>query len=805
MIRNFFLITFRNILRHLGYTLINVIGLGVGVAACIVIFLVVNFELSFDKFHERESSLYRITRTTSSASGIDYGSNTPYPFAAAFRSDFPDIPLNTQFHFHEEAQAAVGAEKHKVTNILFADSLFFRVFDFEVLSGSPNAELGQPGKVFLTESLAKKILTKGETHLKLANKLDLEVVGLIKDPPPNSHIKFSMIVSMPSFSKDFLGLPIEQWGMNVSGFSYAVLPEGMTPASLENRFKQFVSKYYSGEDSKKLTYELQPLRDVHFDERYGDTVGGPGYVNKSSLLILSLLGGFILIVACINFVNLSTALAVKKSREVGVRKTLGASRKQLVFQYLSEAFIVTLISTVLAIVVSQIALPAVNSFLQKSLSMDLTGGLLPVFLLVLVLFTSLLAGLYPAFVLSSFSAAAVLKNKLTGRGGSGGNARKYLVVFQFVIAQMLIIGTLVVADQMEFLHSKPLGFSREAIVNVTLPDNKREPRELFGQVVGSLPGVEKVSFGIGAPTADAQFGTDFSLTERGREEEFNVDVKPVDVNYLETYGMELVAGRWFYESEEKLADIKLPEKEQRYTFVVNEALVRKLGFTSNEEILGKNISLGLNDIIAPVVGVVKDFHIANLHETIEPVILMHFWYFYQDAGIRFNTANTNDVLKGIEKAFAKVYPDYLFTYRFLDDHLNSLYAQEKQTFTLIRIFAGLSILISCLGLLGLVSFITQQKIKEVGIRKVFGASVASIVLLFSKNFVGLIVIAFVLAAPIAWYAMKNWLETFAYRTTFDFSIFAIAIVSTLIVACAAVLYQSIKAAVANPTQSLRNE
>lgn len=805
MLRNLLVVAYRGITRNLSYTLINVLGLSAGLSACLVIFLVVKFELSFDTFHENSDRLFRVTRASSNASGLHHSAITPYPFAAAFRNDFNDIPLNTQFHYHEEVQATIGTEKYKAAHILFADSMFFKVFSYETLSGNPAVDLGQPGKVFLTETLASKILKPGITHLTLDNKLEVEVVGIVKDPPANSHIRFSMIVSMPSLGKDFLGLPIDQWGMNMSGYSYLVLPAGMSTQAVEERLESFVKKYYVSEDASRQTYSLQPLNEIHFDERYIDTPGGQGYINRSSLLILSLLGAFILVVGCINFVNLSTAMAVKKSREIGVRKTLGASRNQLIAQYLSEAFLLTVVSTGFALLISELTLPFINQFLQKEISLNWNNGMLPAFLGGLILVTAVLSGLYPAFVLSAFNPVTVLKNKLSYQGSSGAYARKYLVVFQFMIAQMLIIGTLVVANQMNYLGSKPLGFTRDAIINIPLPETKKEKRESLNTLLESLPGVEKVSFSLGAPTSNSNFGTGYYLTERGNADRYEVAIKPVDYNYLETYGIELVAGRWFYENEEKMTDLSLPVEDRKYVCLVNEALVRQLGFSTNEEILDKLINIGLNDMDVPVVGVVRDFHTASLHQTIGPVALIQFPYFYYDAGIRINTASTNVVLKSIEDAYAKVFPEYLFNYTFLDNHLENLYRQEKQSLTLVQIFSGLAILISCLGLLGLVSFLTQQKVKEVGIRKVFGASVGNIVLLFSRNFIGLVLIAFLLAAPISWYAMNQWLQAFAYKTTIGYAVFGIAVFGTLVVAFLTVMYQSVKAALANPTLSLRNE
>jgi ABC-type antimicrobial peptide transport system permease subunit len=800
MLKNFLATSLRSIQRNWNYTLINTAGLSVGLATCILIFLVIDFELSFEKFHARFDSIYRVVRASTNASGTEHSSVTPYPFSQAFRNDFSDFPLMTQLHAHNEVQVTVGTEKYQVENAMFADSLFFDVFSFEVLSGNPHVDLGLPGKVFLTQSLAEKITPNGEKSIKLNNILNLEVAGILADIPGNSHIRFSMVVSWPSLSEEFLGLPVNQWGMNMSGYSYVVLPEHVSVESVTERFKGFAKKYH---EENKPVYSLQPLSRVHTDDRYTDTAGGPGFVNTGSLMVLGLLGVFILVVACINFINLSTALAVKRSREIGVRKTLGASRKQLVVQYISEAFLLTLGSMAISLVAVQILLPILSELLQKNIQFSLTDGLLPAFLLGLLCITTLLSGLYPALVLSNFNPVAVLKNKLSAQGSSAAYARKYLVVFQFMIAQVLIIGTLVVADQKEYLRSKPLGFNREAILNISLPENTAENRSTLKNLLSAVPGVESISFSLGAPTSDNNFGTSLSLT--GSPDTYETRIKIIDNAYLETYGIELAAGRWFTEAEAKAASEAVPGEQRTYVYVVNEAVVRQLGFAHNHEILGKKLTTGLNDITAEVIGVVKDFHTSSLHQQVEPVVLLHFHYFLFDAGIRLTESSLHNSMEAIEEAYQKVFPDYLFNYTFLDDHLAGLYEDEKRTFTLIRVVAGLAIFISCLGLLGLVSFLTQQKTKEVGIRKVFGASVPGIVLLYSKNFVVLIVVAFAISIPVAWYAMHGWLEEFAYHVALKPGAFVFSLAGTVGIALLTVLYQSVKAARVNPAHSLRNE
>jgi putative ABC transport system permease protein len=803
MLRNIMVVTFRHFARNLNHTLINILGLSVGIASCIIVFVLVRSELAYDKFNSKFDRIYRVVHTNTNSSGTEYSAVTPYPFINAFREDFTDVPLATSFHYHHEVQLTIGAEKSKVEHVLFADSLFFKVFDFEVLEGDPATELGQPGKVFLTESLAKKILKPGAGRsIKLNNILELEVAGIIKDPPASSHVRFDLVASMPSLNRDFIGFPLDVWTMEMSGYTYVVLPADIDSRNIESRFPGFVKKYYADLETQQRKYSLQPLADIHFNEDY-ENPADDGGMSRSSLYILSLLGLFLLAVACVNFINLSTALAVKKAREIGVRKTLGANRRQLSRQFLAEALMITMISLTVALVEVEIFTPILGGFLGKSMGLSVTDSMLWPFLAVLIVVTALLAGAYPAWILSRFNPAVVLKSNIATTGGTGKTARGYLVIFQFLVAQVLIIGTIVVSDQMNFLRSKPLGFTSDAVMNIELPTKKESDRSAFLARLQGIKEIEHVSFSLGSPTSDNNFSTSFFLAERETTERFETQLKIVDQKYAETYDLQLAAGRWFTDTEERIASDTLT-KNKEYTYVVNEALARSLGFAQPTDIIGKRIVTGLNNINAEVVGVVKDFHTASLHETVAPTTMVMFPYFYYDAGIRFD-GDVLAVMAEVERAYNTVYPEYVFNYTFLDQHLESLYQDERRAFGLIRIFAALAIFISCLGLLGLVSFITTQKVKEIGIRKVFGASVASIMLLFSAGFVRLIAIAFAIAAPLGWYLMNQWLEGFAYRTPVGWEVFAAAIVLTTLIAMITVLYQSARAAMANPATSLRSE
>ncbi|SKC48474.1 ABC transporter permease [Ohtaekwangia koreensis] len=808
MIKNYLVLTFRNFLRNKNYTLINILGLTIGITACIIIFLLVTYDLSFDRFHSRYNRIYRVVQDAKNSSGESMNATTPYPFVKAFRNDFSDIPFITQLHYQDEMLLKIGDEKVKVENIVFTDSLFFDVFDFKVLSGNPKQELGQPGKVFLTKSLADKIL-KGREHLtmKINNMLDVEVVGVIQDPPATSHMNFSMIVSMPSFSKDFLGgMNIDGWEMTAAGFAYLVLPENISEGELDRRFGPFVAKYHSKEDSERKMYGLQPLSNIHFDENYTENPGTVSNASYSDLLIMSILGAFILFIACINFINLATALAIRKSKEIGIRKTLGAKRGQLTVYFLGETFLLTIIAVLISLCITEWLLPWINDFLERQLDLNLLSNpLLLLFLLGLIVFVTFLSGFYPAMILSGYNPAVVLKNKISAQGSSGAGVRKVLVVFQFMIAQVLIIGTLVIAAQMRYFKNKPLGFDKEAVINVPVPDIKKDLMESLRTRLESNRSIENFSFSLGAPTSDNNFGTNYFLSEKGPAEMYDIGVKPVDWHYLDTYGIKLKAGRWFNETDEKLADMTLPEEEQKHVYIINESAMKRLGFNTPEDILGKNITTGVSRIDAEVVGVVEDFHASSLHNTIKPVVFVNFPYFYYDLGIKVNASDFKEAIGFIEKQWSEVFPEYYFEYEFLDEKLAGLYRQDERTFTLFKIFAGISIFIGCLGLYGLISFMANQKLKEVGIRKVLGASIGSIVMLFSKEFIKLIVIAFAVAAPLAWYCMHEWLSGFAYRTPIRWWMFALGLASTLIISLLTVSYRSIRSAVSNPADTLRTE
>lgn len=807
MIKNYFIAAFRNFARNKSYTLINVTGLSVGVTACIVIFLLIMYEASFDTFHTKCDNIYRVFQTSVTPASTTRNATIPYPFVNAFRNDFPDVPLATQIHMEGESMLNVGGEKLMVDDVVFADSLFFEVFDFKIVSGNPRVDLGQPGKVFLTESLAERINKNGDIRsFKINNVAHLEIAGIIADPPSTSHLSFSMLVSFPSLSSDFIGgLPLDRWGMSSAGICYVVLPNDVSVQSVEERLKDFVSKYLPPEDAARKSYSLQPLGDIHFNTAFADGLIDATSVQRSDLMLLGVLATFIIVIACINFINLTTALSIRKSKEVGIRKTLGAGRFQLTGYVIGETLLITLIAVIVSLCLTEWLLPWLNPFLEKKLDLELLGNYRLVgFLLILILFVVVCSGVYPAAVISRFSPVTVLKTNLTGHQGSGAHLRKMLVIFQFMLAQILIIGTLVISDQMEYFRNKPLGFDKDAVITVVMPENKKELLESFRTRMEANPDIVSLSYSVGAPLTDNTVSTGFGLADWPAEDRLRVNLKLVDRFFLNTYGLRLKAGRWFNETDERLADDSKPKEEARFSYIINESAMRQLGFNNKaEEIIGTRLVTGLDDIEGEIIGVVEDFHVASLHETIGPVVLMNYPFFYYYAGIKVNPMKLSGTVDFIRKNWTEIYPDRYFNYEFLDDYTAGLYRKEEKMFTLFKIFSGISIFVGCLGLYGLISFVVNQKVREVGIRKVMGASVVDIVSLFSKEFVKLIIVAFILAAPVAWYFMTGWLEGFAYHVNISWTVFFVGLSATIVVSFLTVSYRSVKAAMTNPVETLR--
>jgi ABC-type transport system, involved in lipoprotein release, permease component len=796
---------FRSLWRYKSFTLINLLGLSIGIAAVLLIFMIADYEKSFDKIHSAGENIFRVVSKADRGGKELYEAAVPYPTAKYLRNEYQGISA-TEIHFAKDANIRIGMQSpFAEKNIVFADSLFFNVFDFTgiehfIVAGNPLAALSAPGKAILTESTAMRYFGSvnpiGQV-IKLDTKLNVEVAAVVKDLPPTTHLPFNILVSYASLTKDYIGgFDLNSWGLRSNGFCYVRLDKNTNVSGVERALYSIVQKNSKDERDKRQKFYLQSLSAIHFDPAFDET--NPAYtVSSKYLTMLLLLGGFIILIACINYINLSTSLAFTKSKEVGIRKTIGASKFQLFSYYMSETLLLTTLAAILGLVISFLFLPVINQLLDKSISFQQLSSIKFITGAIAALITvSFISGIYPALILSGFRPIESLKSQVVMPGKSSTLLRKGLVVFQFTTSIALIICTIVIAKQMHYFNSKSLGFNKEAVVEISLPSPDSAKIETFRNLLQNQSGIQQVSFCLGAPVSDNGINTSMKAPELPEKADYTTKIIACDEKYLQTYGIKLIAGRWFLGSEEKKLGTAL---------VVNETFVKTLGYKNPNDAIGKKVSIGINDYNPSIIGVVQDFHTSSLHEAIIPVSLMPFPYFYYAAGIRIEPGNYKNTLANIESAFKKVYPEYVYNVNFIDQALAELYKQDTRDYNLFKAFSAISIFICCIGLWGLIAFVVVRKTKEIGIRKVLGATVSNIVALLSKDFLKLVIIALVVASPIAWYFMNQWLQNFAYRISISWWVFALAGLFAVVIALLTISFQAIKAALANPTKNLRTE
>jgi len=806
MIRNYSSIAWRNIKRNKVYAAINISGLAVGIAACLILFIVIQYELSYDKFQPNYKHIYHVAAKIKSAAGDGFGEGIPYPAYDALRTQFPDVVTGAMFQNYnsqvtglssDDVNSASNKKFLEETGIFFSDPNFFSIFQYKWLAGSAQA-LKNPNAAVITKKLAEKYFGEWGNAmnkiLKLDNAAIVQVSGVLDDIPQNTDFPLSLIASYETMKKypDTYGYT-DRWGSVTSSFqAFMLLPSNVSASSINKRLLAFSNEHYNA-DKKDIfkTYQfLQPLSDIHFNKQIGNF--GDHITSRTTLWTLSLIGIFIIIMACINFINLSTAQAVRRSKEVGMKKVLGGTRIQLFRQLMGETCIIVVTATVLAAIIASICLPYVKNIasIQEKLKLLNTSTIL--FMTFVTIVVTILAGAYPSIILSGFKPALALKNKITSASIGGISIRRGLVITQFAISQVLITGTIIAISQMNFVHQANLGFNKEAILvinsNVDSSVNVRQPA--FKQKLLDIPGVRSVSFSSDVPSSETNSSGNFAYDHKP-DENFEVYRKMADEDYFKTYGLTIIAGRSYDKSD--------TTKE----VVVNETLVRKLGVKKPADVIGHEMRVG--GLWRPIVGVVKDFKTNSLREAIKPLVIGERNKRYYYTGIKLNTLHLNEVTKKIEAAWNQFFPEYVYTPTFMDDRINEFYKEENQLSLLYKIFAAIAIFISCLGLYGLVSFMAAQRTKEIGIRKVLGASVANIIYLFSKEFTVLILIAFAIAVPVAYYMMRGWLNNFAFRINMNIWVFILAIVCSVVIAWITVGYKSIRAAMSNPVKSLRTE
>ena len=802
MFKNYLKTAFRNLKRNKSYAIINVLGLTVGIAASLLIFLVIQYETSFDNFHKKKDKIYRIATEFHTQDGIGYSDGVSFPVAAAMRIDFPQIKeVAAIFRNGDQVTIEQGdrqLKKLREDNFYYAEPEFFKMFDFEWLAGSPENSLKDPHSAALTQATAEKFFGDWRSAIgktfKYGNKTLYKVTGILKNIPSNTDFPLSVVVGYSALENTYIKNNLNDWVSTFGGaYTFVVLPAALSPSHLDEQLKGFAKKHKPAEYAKDA-FVTQPLSEIHFDDRFGNFRGHT--FSHSLIKALAFIGLFLILIACVNFINLATAQAVNRSREVGVRKVLGSSRRQLAFQFLGETVFITITAVILAVLVAEITLPLLNKLLETKMTMSLIfNPWLVLFILILTISVTILSGLYPAIILSGFNPITALKSKITSKMVGGISMRRVLVVLQFAIAQILIIGMLIVVSQMNFFRNASLGFDKAAIINVPMPGDslsKTKVDYMRNRLLAN-DNILNASFSFGSPSSDGNWNSDFKFDHATKSTNFSANLKWADTGYFKTYNLQFVAGRPYYASD--------TVRE----FVVNETLLRKLGINDPQAAIGKEINFWDGNKAARIVGVIRDFNSYSLREPMAPVVLSTWKDVYQTINIKIKPGTEKAVLPFIEKLWNENFPDYVYDYKFLDDTIASFYKQENQLSILYKIFAAIAIFISCLGLYGLVSFMAVQRTKEVGIRKVLGASARHIVYLMSKEFTLLIIIAFAISAPVAYYIMHKWLQNYTYRIPLSASIFLLAIVGSIIIAWITVGQRAIKSALANPVKSLRTE
>jgi predicted permease len=806
-----FKITFRSLWRKRAFSFLNIAGLAVGIAASLLIFLVIKNELSYDDYHVNKDRIYRVVTTSVSRSNGEVTGNyamVPGPLPEAMRHEFPGLEqVATAFDLGNAQIYVPGKdlsdEKRFQENhgLFFAEPGLFKIFDYTWLAGNAE-ELKDLNTAVLNQSLATSFFGSagnaiGKTIQLWSYRVPLKIVGVFKDLPLNTDVPIRMAGSFATFAKlnENGYLHKDDWRSLMGGLSCFVLAsEKQNIASLQQQLPAFVKRNYHEDKETSFTQlSFQPLKEMHLDKRF--EIYGSGGLSKTELWSLGLIGLFLLLVACINFVNLATAQSVSRAKEIGVRKVLGSTRVQLLRQFLNETALITICSLLLGCLIAALALPALSDIMRKPISLNIQDyPAVAVFLLLTGMIVTFLAGFYPAMVLSGFNPIAAIKSKITTRTVGGISLRRSLVVLQFLIAQLLVIGTLVVVKQMDFFRKRELGFQKDAIILLNLPsDDQYKPKyKYLTNQLAQIPGVVNASLCLDAPSSWNGWYTDVYFDTHPEKEAFSVNRQFGDTGYLNTFRLTLAAGRMPYASD-TIREL-----------VVNETVVRKLGLKSADEILGKRIGFD-NTSKYPVVGVVKDYNNKSLREGIEPIVMSTLFEKYNFVAVRLNPARMQAALPQVEKVFTGVFPTYMYDRTFLDERINEYYTAETITAQLFKVFSFLAIFISCLGLYGLISFMAVQKTKEVGIRKVLGASIQSIVYLFSKEFTILIGISFLIAAPLGYYFMQEWLNNFHYHTNIGWGVFAMSILISVVISWCTVGYKAIRAALVNPVKSLKTE
>jgi putative ABC transport system permease protein len=799
MISNYIIVAVRSLKRNKLYSTINILGLTLGITACLLIGLYIWQETHYDTFHEKSNRIMRVTMEYSDAGNVNRAAVTGTKVGPEFARKFAAVESFTRTIIGSRV-IANGEKAFTEDHVLFADSAFFRIFSFDLLKGDPEHCLDAPDKIVLTKTMAKKYFGNEEAMgktLRLGNSKDYIISGIITDIPDNSQIKFDFVIPFINLSA---AKQEEQW-FTANYVTYLLMKEGSQRENLQKQISQYLDEVSKKElftdGSGYLTHHLESLTRVHL---YSTLDGLEPNGNITYIYVLGIIAGLILLIAGVNYSNLATAQSASRGTEVGIRKVMGATRSQLLTRFLGESAVTTFISLVLGILLTLLLLPYFNKVADVSIQPSLLTK--PAFVLsmvLLVIFISLFAGAYPAFMLSGSKLGSILKSGLRVTA-AGGTVRKSMIVFQFVTSVFLIIATIIVVQQLSFIKNKNLGFDKERIVVLPVVSKMQNGYDDFKRALSMQPGVKAVSGAYESPSFIRW--SDGITAETGKEKkEISVKAIPVDFDFIKVMDMQLISGRDFNQADLLEMDTSQQRANYQYSFILNEKAVSEMGW-SPEEALGKKIDKGGTGTIR---GVVKDFHFTSLHQPIGPLVIFLAPEMVQETYVKLNEGNLQQNIAGLEKIWKERAPQSPFEFRFLDEDFNKLYKSEQRTAQIFTLFAGQAILLACLGLFALSAFTTVQRTKEIGIRKVLGATILQVIFLLSREFLVLVGLAIIIAVPLAWVAGNKWLENFAYRINISNWMFLLAAGIALVIAVMAVSLQSFKAAKANPVKSLRSE
>lgn len=819
MLKNYFKIAWRNITRHKLYSLINILGLSLGICSCIVIYLITHFELSVDTFHPDKERIYRMVEEIQHSGDIP-GSAAVIPPAAAqvVRETVPGLESIAAYHFYEAKIHIPGSEdpKKKFDNkeeghiplTIIAEPQYFTIFKYEWLAGNPVTALRDPFTVVLSQMRARKYfgMTPADKligrEMIYNDSLTVRIAGVVKDWQGNTDFPFSEFISFSTIQHSFLRKDIQlgEWGNGNSSpwdsRAFVKLYPGTVPARVNAQLATLVKARVKSEPDIKYSMRLQPMSDIHFNAAVDD---GIRKAHLPTLYVLMGVAVFILLLAAINFINLSTALSLRRAKEIGIRKVMGGNRWSIVFQFLMETFLLTLAALLIASLAVKPMLWAFHAFIPGEVNFPIFHPATLGFILLLTLVTTLLAGFYPAKVLSAYLPVLSLKGPGAQVGQGKWYLRKGLIVFQFAISLTFIISAIIISRQINYMRSQDLGFTTDAILSVyTDPGDSAKKMQLFAERVQRLSGINKVARQSFTPLS--QFRTMIPLRYKGKKEiEVLAALQMADSNFISLYDIKLLAGRGL---------LPAANRDSIKEFVINESFAGALGLKRPEEAVGQFIYLGDKPI--PIVGVVADFHESSYHDPIRPIAIMDLAQPENSLAIKLaakgkELSSVKSTLTQVAQVWKEIYPGEPFAYQFLDETIAAMYEKEQKTATLMRVATGITIFISCMGLFGLSLYAAEQRTKEIGIRKVLGASIASIAALLSRDFLLLIILSLVVASPLAWYIMHRWLEGFAYRASVPAWIFGLSGGLALLLGLVTVSFQAIKAAMANPVKSLRAE